>query len=68
MTFEEFLKHCSFDYNDYAVGKRMDVTVIFSSGYIKDYDSDFVLKNMDLANKLTAQTLYDYLKEQFKDE
>ena len=66
MTFDEFLEHCSFDYADFD-DNTTDVTVIFSSAVIKDYGTQFVSSNREVANKITAQILYDYLNERFKN-
>lgn len=66
MTFDEFLEYCSFDYADFD-DNTTDVTVIFSSAVIKDYGTQFVSSNREIANKITAQVLYDYLNERFNN-
>lgn len=63
MTFEEFCENCSFDFTK-EFG-RTNVLVIFSQGFIKDFDSNFVESNREVAKTLTSHDLYDYLKEQF---
>lgn len=65
MDFDEFEKYCSFDYveNDGTT----KVLVIFSQGFEKEYSSNFVSSNLEVANKLVASDLYNYIREQFND-
>jgi len=63
MTFEEFQEYCSFDFNQLSAGT--EVIVIFSSAFRKNFSTAFYKSNTEVANKLTAHDLYDYMKELF---
>lgn len=67
MSFEEFLEHCSFDFSETDRKDRTQIVVIFSEGFTERHDSDFVKKHPELAKRLAAKTLYDYLKERFDE-
>lgn len=67
MTFEEFCQYCSFDeydeYNEYGENSKTQVTVIFSSGMIREFSKEFYKANTAVAKRITAHDLYDYIKE-----
>lgn len=65
MTFEEFKKNCSFDF-EYR-GNMTEIVVIFSSGFLKDYPSEFVRDNEELSKDLVASDLFNYLNKEFND-
>lgn len=66
MTFEEFCQYCSCDcIRDEENGDTVNVLVIFSQAWIKNFGSEFVKSNSEVAKKLTMHDLYDYIKEQF---
>ena len=67
MTPEKFLEHCSFDFTETDRANETQVVVIFSAGFLINYESDFVKKHPEVAKKLVASNLYDYLKEQFNE-
>lgn len=67
MTFEKFLEHCSFDVSETDRKDRTQIVVIFSEGFRECHDSDFVKQHPELAKRLAAKTLYDYLKERFNE-
>lgn len=67
MTFEEFFKVCNFDISDGYAQSKTQVLVIFSSGFRDEYSKEFVEANEEVAKKLTAKKLYDYLKEHFNE-
>lgn len=67
MTPEKFLEHCSFDFTETDRTNETQVVVIFSAGFLINYESDFVKKHPEVAKKLVASNLYDYLKEQFNE-
>ena len=64
MTFEEFCQYCSCDEYD-VVNDKTQITVIFSSGMIREFSKEFYKANEEVAKRLTMHDLYDYLKEQF---
>lgn len=63
MTFEEFCQYCSCD--EYDESNKTQITVIFSSGMIREFSKEFYKANEGVAKRLTMHDLYDYLKEQF---
>lgn len=69
MTFEEFCQFCSCDeydeYNEYGEKSKTQVTVIFSSGMIREFSKEFYKANKEVAQRITMHDLYDYIKEQF---
>lgn len=65
ISYEEFEKNCS--YSIESRGDQASVLVIFSKGFMQEYGKDFVKKNTEVAKKLVTHTLYDFLKETFKD-
>lgn len=68
MTFEEFCQYCSCDcIQDEENRDTTNVLVIFSQAWIKNFSSDFVKHNPEVARKLTMHDLYGYIKEQFDD-
>lgn len=67
MTFEKFLQHCSFDFSETDKKDETQIVVIFSEGFTERHDSDFVKQHPELAKRLAAKTLYDYLKERFNE-
>lgn len=66
-TFDKFLQNCSFDFSETARKDRTQVVVIFSQGFAECHDSVFVKEHPELAKRLAAKTLYDYLKERFNE-
>lgn len=67
MTFDKFLQNCSFDFSETDRKDRTQVVVIFSQGFAERHDSVFVKEHPELAKRLAAKTLYDYLKERFNE-
>ena len=67
MSPEKFLEHCSFDFTETDRKNETQVVVIFSAGFLINYETDFVKKHPEVAKKLVAHNLYDYLKEQFNE-
>ncbi len=67
MTFEKFLEHCSFDFSETDIENETQIIVIFSEGFMVCHNSEFVKNNPEVAKKLVAHDLYDYLKEQFNE-
>ena len=67
MTFEEFFNVCSFDISEGYSKNKTQLLVIFSSGFRDEYSKGFIDANEEVAKKLTAKKLYDYLKERFNE-
>lgn len=67
MTFEEFLEHCSFDFSETDKENETQVIVIFSQGFMSYHNCGFTKEYPELAKRLAAKTLYDYLKERFNE-
>lgn len=65
MDFDEFMENCSFDFE--PKGKETQVVVIFSQGYLKDFNSDLVKTNPDVVKMLIAHELYGYIGQKFKE-
>ncbi len=66
MTFEDFVDHCSFDHIN--EGDKTKILVIFSEGMTREFGTEFVKAQTELAEDLVASDLYDYIKEQMKNE
>lgn len=66
MSFEDFVDHCSFDHIN--EGGQTKILAIFSEGMTKEFGTDFVKSNPELAEDLVASDLYDYIMEQMKNE
>lgn len=64
MTFEEFCEYCSFDEYD-VVNDETQITVIFTAGIIREFSKEFYKANEEVAKRIIAHDLYDYIKEQF---
>lgn len=67
MTFEEFLEHSSFDFSETDKKDETQIVVIFSQGFMAYHNSDFVKKHTELAKRLAAEPLYNYLRGQFDE-
>jgi len=61
MSFEKFLENCSFDISETDAKGETAVTAIFSMGFLKSFSKEFVDEYPDLAKRLVAHDLYDYM-------
>ena len=65
MTFEEFVEqHCNFDFSD-TNRSTTNVMCLFSSGFRKEYSTEFYETHPDIAQRLVAYELYGYLCKEF---
>lgn len=69
ISYEEFEKLCSASVSESPepYSKKTQVMVIFSSGYLDEYDKNFERLHPDVAKTLTTHKLYDYIKELFSN-
>lgn len=67
VDFDKFLEHCSFDFSETDKKDETQIVVIFSQGFMTYHNSDFVKMHPEMAKRLAAKTLYDYLKERFNE-
>lgn len=65
--FDEFVKCVSFDISDPNHDDSIGVMAIFSQGFIKQFDKEFVKSNPDVARKLTAFDLYNMIRKEFDE-
>ena len=68
MSFEKFLEGCTFDISEAEVKDRTCVTCIFSSGFLKEFSTDFVKTNPKIAKELVAWDLYHYMERMEKED
>ena len=63
--FDEFKKNVSFDISDPDDDGGVRIMALFSQGFIKNFDNEFVKSYPDVARNLTAYDLYNMILKEF---
>lgn len=65
VDFDEFKKNVSFDISDPSDDGTVGVMALFSQGFIKSFDKEFVKSYPEVARSLAAYDLYNMILKEF---